>query len=197
MTKGLERRAYCSQAAEYKKAPKPSQNPNVEHRDNPGMDRFECQGKLNVRIKQDQRIPSNTSVRVMMSHACKHVKYYSVSTPEEALKYIESRLNDVPSQIYSTVARKWPQVTQAQVYSAWVRLSERMWKRDDSPIISSWKFLNQSPDDVDLWDVASPEGVITLCWGVKRVAEYIKDIVVEIGMDATCKNFIIIFLSQF
>lgn len=43
------------------------------------MDRFECNGKLNLHLKPHKRFEGRSQVRLTMSHACKHIKYYHIN----------------------------------------------------------------------------------------------------------------------
>jgi hypothetical protein len=80
---GICRRFHCSQAKAYKKPPRPSSNPNAKRRDNPGRDRFDCNGKLLIRCRTTPYREDLTEIHVSLMHDCQHEPYSEVSIPEE------------------------------------------------------------------------------------------------------------------
>ena len=65
-------------------------------------------------------------------------------------------------------------------------MSETLWKRDQYQLPSAEILLKEYSDDIDVFDIPVADGVEQLCWGMKRVASWLKGMVVEIGIDATC-----------
>lgn len=117
--------------------------------------------------------------------------------PEEAATLIRDNLHQSPTALYETLAKQWKNLTQAQVYAAWSRKSEALWKQNDDPIVSLKRLPGGWPVDVDIFDLAVPNGVTAIAWGVKQVANQIKNIVVEIALDATCMPVSYLFSAPY
>lgn len=151
------------------------------------MDRFECNGQLNIRIKpsEDGRHP-HTLVHVTLKHERKHVGYYDVSMPPEAVDMIRNFLSVSPTEIAAKVTSAHPHLVPKQVYRFWTKLSVELWQHDADPSKSIEILLDQHPD-TDLWHLVVPEGVTAVAWGMKAIAERIAGSVVEIAVDATCQ----------
>jgi hypothetical protein len=115
--------------------------------------------------------------------------------PPEALSYIKAQLHLTPGIIASQLAETFPDLTQAQVYAAWSRLSETYWKKDEDPFISASQLLREDVRGVDLWDLQVPDGVTAIAWGCRRISNKIGAKVLEIGLDATCEFFSLTFGS--
>ena len=111
--------------------------------------------------------------------------------PVEALEMIRHDVEDAtPNMLVSKVWRHFKNVSRQQVYNAWAKLSEGLWKHDSDQITSARLLLKEYLDDIDLFEDVIPEpGVQQLCFALKRVLLGLKDKVVEIGMDATCNFF--------
>lgn len=184
---GIERRFHCSQAADFKKRSRAKNDPNIKNRQNPGMDRFACRGRLNVWcLADDERL----EVRVKLTHECQHVPYTSVALPEEASEYILANLNFTPTVLYEGLAKTWPALTQGQVYATWMRKLEGLWKKDNDPTASVHSLFHAWSNDIDIFELSLPKGVTAIAWGVKSIATQISNRVVEVAMDATCKYII-------
>lgn len=57
--------------------------------------------------------------------------------------------------------------------------------------VSAKMLLAEYGDDIDIFEPADiPDGVEMLAWGMKRITEPLKGKVVEIGMDATCEEYL-------
>jgi hypothetical protein len=68
-----------------------------------------------------------------------------------------------------------------------MEMSEGLWKRDRTQLPSAKMLLEEFGEDVEVFDIDIPEGVEQLAWGMKKIAEPLREKVVEIGIDATCK----------
>lgn len=109
--------------------------------------------------------------------------------PSAALDFIRDNLEDsTPVSLTPRVRKKFPAVSAAQVHKAWTTMSETMWKRAFEPLESARKLLTEFQDDVEVLHLEAAEGVVQLAWVMKRIAKPLKS-VVEIAMDATCKQF--------
>jgi hypothetical protein len=179
---------WCSQAATHAKAPKPSQNPEVKRRETSGMDRFDCKGALTIRIKPHLWADNLHLITIMIQHEEAHVRYLDISMPAEAFEYIKSQLHLTPGLIASQLAETFPELTQAQVYAAWSRLSEAYWKKDENPLVSARKLLEEDTRGVNIWELEVPEGVTAIAWGCQKISQKIGAQVLEIGLDATCES---------
>jgi hypothetical protein len=63
-----------------------------------------------------------------------------------------------------------------------------LWKRDEDPIISIKSLLPEWDGDVDIFDLAVPNEVTAIAWGIKRIARHVSGMVVEVALDATCQS---------
>jgi hypothetical protein len=128
-------------------------------------------------------------VRVTIFHGCKHEHYTDVSMPVEALEFIHDNIDLTPTLLFSKITENWPDVERNQVYSAWSRKAEGLWKNDDDPVASVTALLKKWEGDADVFNLTLDEGVIGIAWGIKQVAKRLKGMIVEIAIDATCKYF--------
>jgi hypothetical protein len=87
------------------------------------------------------------------------------------------------------IQQQWNNVTSSQIYSVWAKMSEAIWKRNPDQLSSAKELLEEYPDDVEVFrDITPPDGVQQLCFGLKRILHGLRGKIVEIGLDATCKN---------
>jgi hypothetical protein len=110
--------------------------------------------------------------------------------PPEALQIIQEQAEWLtPGAMAAKIQSAYPQVTTSQIHAAWREQSKTYWRRDDDQLTSARKLLAEYGEDVDIFEpVGVPEGVEILAWGMKQIAEPLRRKVVEIGMDATCKQ---------
>jgi len=188
---------WCCQSKKHAKAPKAVINPDAKQRDTLGLDRFLCDGTLLISVRAHPRLDNHYLIALTFKHKQGHVQYLDVSMPQEALTYIKNQLRSTPGLIASQLVTQFPHLTQSQVYSAWTRLSEAYWKRDEDAIVSVRKLLLEDKHGVDFWELEVPEGVTSIAWGCRRVSKKIGSTTVEIGLDATCKLHQIPPLSAF
>lgn len=153
------------------------------------MKRFKCDSSLVITSKNllgkknDIRL-----VSVKLKHMARHLPYEKVDFPEEAARLIRDNLEfATPSRLVNQIQTLYPDTTADQVYTAWRRMSETLWKRDEQQIASAKVLLAEYPDEVDVFDVDSPEGVEQLCWGMKKIGDRLRGHIVEVGLDATCE----------
>ena len=69
-------------------------------------------------------------------------------------------------------------------------MNEMLWKRDKMQMPLAKLLLEELKDEVDLFDIKSPEGVEQVAWGIKPILRKLQDEVVEIGIDVTCEYLI-------
>lgn len=183
---GHQTRLWCSQDADHKKAAKPSTKEAAKHRDTLGMKRYHCQSRLTIRYHTE---PKRTYTEIILHHHVCHVHYLDVSMPPEAKSMIEGQAEwATPSSLAAHVRQAYPQVSRDQIYRAWRELSEVHWRRDSDQIKSTTMLLKEFSDEVDIFELKNlPENVEAVAWGMKKIAGLLKDKIVEIGMDATCK----------
>ncbi len=188
MKTGHKTRLFCSGNEDRKAKPHLSKNPKAQRRDNVGQQCFPCKSRLIVTCRElsiGQRL-----VRVYYRHVQPHRHYYNVEMPPAALAIIRENLEySKPNELVTRIQALWDQVSTEQVYSAWARMSETIWKRDKDQLTSARILLKEFPSEVDLFeDVVPPEGVEQLCFGMKRILHGLKGKIVEIEADATCKK---------
>jgi len=113
--------------------------------------------------------------------------------PPEAMQIIEEQVAWMtPSAMATKIRLGYPHVTTAQIYNAWRAHSETHWRRDDLQLPSARKLLAEFNDEVDIFELQNiPEGVEVLAWGMAKIAESLKGLVVEVGTDATCESEIL------
>jgi len=123
-----------------------------------------------------------------------HIPYLHVSMPAGAAEIIRYNLEWArPSDLVTQVQMVYPSVTSKQIHRAWRRMSEELWKRDDDPIISAERLLQEfqeSPSSgVQLLKLDGiPEDVEILAFAFPRVINALQSEdskIKEIGMDAT------------
>jgi hypothetical protein len=182
---GYNTRFYCCQDADHKKKIKKSIKENVKHRDNLGMDRFSCDSHLSITIQLVGT--SRQAITVRLEHGTHHVPYYDVALLDEVATMIKENLHLIPSILAQTIQKKYPQVTAQQVYRTWAVFSETQWKRNDNQYTSAETLLHEMENDVDIFPIEAPSGVTALAWGVHKLAELVKQEVVEVAIDATCE----------
>lgn len=185
---GHSTRYFCSQDAGRKKAAKPSVKPGVVHRHHEGMPRFDCNSSLRVSIQTPPRQPETCIVTVRLSHDVRHVHYYDVALPDGAAEIIRHSIEySLPSQLVPEVQATYPNVSPKQVHRAWSTMSQIMWRRAKNQLESAKKLMEEFGEDVKVLDVTVSEGVEILAISFPKINAALKDKVVEIGLDATCK----------
>ncbi len=152
------------------------------------MKRFPCAGSLNIACRLTTE--GKKLIRIYLQHKKAHDHYYNVSMPEAALRIIRDNLAIVrPSDLVTTIQQRWDNITASQIYSAWAKMSETIWKRCPEQLPSARALLDEYPDNIEEFkEITPPEGVEQLCFGLKRVLNGLRGKVVEIGLDATCKT---------
>ncbi|KAL0574775.1 hypothetical protein V5O48_007186 [Marasmius crinis-equi] len=167
-----------------KKKSKMVQDPE-DQRDTLGMKRYDCKSRLIITARM---VDFQMEVFIRMDHHDAHFVYKDVSMPETALEYIRDHLQFKPNDLVKALRPDYRNIASAQVYSAWLRLSEILWKRDSDQMKSALCLLKEleKAGDVDVFDSTSVDGITQLAWGMKKVAQSMKGCtVVEIGIDAT------------
>ena len=119
----------------------------------------------------------------------RHLPYYDVSLPPEAAALIRENLEWIcPSEIAKKVQSTYPSVTTNQVHTAWMTISETLWKRGTQQIPSTRTLLGELQDDVAILDLLDVNGVEHVAWVMKKIALPLQGQIVKIGMDATCER---------
>lgn len=192
MVTGWKTRYRCCQDINCKEESRSGANPDAKRRDNVGMKRFKCDSFLTITSKNLRGKDDDTRlVSVNLRHAVQHVSYEDVSFTEEAMAIIRDNLEfGTPGRLVQEIQAAHPNITANQIYTAWQRESETLWKRDGDQITSAKALLTEYPDEVDIFEVDSPEGVQQFCWGMKKICQHLRGKIVEIGLDATCKQSI-------
>ena len=129
------------------------------------------------------------TVTLWLEHHQRHTPYYDVSlTPEAAAMIREDLEWTSPSEMAKKVQATYPAVSANQVHKAWTTMSETLWKRDVEQLPSVKTLLREYKDDVDVLDIPVADGVEQVAWLMKKIAGPLNGKIVEIGIDATCKN---------
>ena len=128
---------------------------------------------------------------VYLQHHIKHVLYFNVGMPPEALEMIQEDVEwSTPAAMAGKIQSKYPQVMTKQIHATWREISQTYWHHDGAQLPSAKKLLAKYGDDIDIFKpVGIPDGVEILTWGMKWIAEPLRGNVVEIGIDATCELY--------
>ncbi|KAL0578322.1 hypothetical protein V5O48_003669 [Marasmius crinis-equi] len=175
---------WCSQDQARKKKSKKVQDLE-DQRDTLGMKRYDCKSRLIITARM---VDFQMEVFIHMDHHDAHLVYKDVSMPKTALEYIRDHLQFKPNDLVKALRPDYRNITSAQVYLAWLRLSEILWKRDSDQMKSALCLLKEleKAGDVDVFNSTSVDGITQLAWGMKKVAQSMKGCtVVKIGIDAT------------
>jgi hypothetical protein len=187
---GHKTRLWCCQDLARKKKSKVSLKPNAINRDTVGMCRYDCKSSLTVICRASSMIGSASGehiILIKLQHHENHIPYYNVSMPDGASDIIRESLEwSTPVSLVPKIQALYPNVSAKQVHSAWSEMSETLWRREEDQLLSAEKLLVEYPDEVDVLEVPKVDGVEQLCWGMKRIVQQLKGMVVEIGIDATC-----------
>jgi len=193
---GCHKRLRCCQDSIHKTKSQAGRVPGVKTRDTLGMDRYPCNGHLDILIiplpvdHQMWEAPCHT-IRITLQHAIQHKTYEDISMPEAALGLIRDYVFSPPSLITAELQKYWPSISSKQVHDAWSHLTADLWKLDENQITSARKLLEKLGDQVDTWDLDVPEGVVAIGWGMRGIAGKLKDRIVEIALDATCECIVL------
>ncbi|KAL0563702.1 hypothetical protein V5O48_018363 [Marasmius crinis-equi] len=182
---GHKTRYWCSQDKDHKQKSRPSQDPKAIHRTNLGMKRFSCRSRLTITART---VADHVEISIRMEHHEAHLVYVDVAIPVATVEYITDHLEFKPHDLFKALRTEHNTLTSDQVYSAWLRLSEVLWRRDDNQMVSARKLLKEleTAGEVDVFNTVSVDGIEQLAWGMKKLAKELTGIgVVEIGIDAT------------
>ena len=153
------------------------------------MKRYPCQSQLTIWCRESVNANGPiATVTILLHHHVKHVQYIDVALPDGAAELIRSNVEWLtPVAMVAQVQAAYPNVTAAQIHSAWMDMSQLFWRRDDMQLPSTNKLLKEHGDDVDIFTpFGVPDGVEMLCWGMKRIISRLKGKIFEVGVDATC-----------
>ena len=190
LVKGHKTRYWCCQDKDRKSKSRPSQREGAKHRDTLGMHHYECKSKLNISYQIISRGTENThTMTIWLEHHKRHPPYYDVTLPLEAVETIREELEwTTPGEMARRIQIAYPVVSAKQVHKAWTTMSETLWKRDAEQISSARALLTEYKDDVDVLTIPATDGVEQVAWVMKKVMSPLRGKIVEIGIDATCKQ---------
>jgi hypothetical protein len=152
------------------------------------MQRFDCNSRACVSARAAASDPTKTVVSINFYHEVQHKPYYDVSMPARATQIIRENMGHCrPVDLVPIIQAEFPNITAAQIYAAWIKLSEEIWKRADNQIESAMQLLQELGDEVEIERTKLDDGVEQLCWTMKKIAGTLGKGVVEIALDATCK----------
>lgn len=124
-----------------------------------------------------------------LNHGVRHLHYFNVDLPDGAAEIIRHSIeHSLPSQLVPEVQATYPKVSAKQVHRAWSTMSQIMWRRAENQLESAQKLMEEFGDDVKVLNVTVSEGVEILAISFPKINAALKDKVVEIGLDATCKS---------
>ena len=109
--------------------------------------------------------------------------------PSEAIEMIRENLDwTCPNDVAKKVQMAYPAVSANQVYKAWTMMSETLWKRSQEQLPSVRALLSDFKGEVDTLSLPEMDGVEQIAWVMKKVILPLRDSIVEVGIDATCKQ---------
>jgi hypothetical protein len=115
--------------------------------------------------------------------------YYNVALPPGASQIIHENLEwSTPVSMTPRVQAMYLHIMGKQIHTAWTQMSETLWRRDKEQLPSAETLLREFGDDIDVFNIEAEKGVQQLCWGMKKIRERLRGKVVEIRIDATCKQ---------
>lgn len=190
LVNGYKTRHWCCQDKDRKQQCRPSQRVGAKQRDTLGMHRYECKSKLNISCRSNLSRGENTrTITIWLEHQKKHVPYYDVALPLEAVETIREDLEwTTPSEMARKIQVAYPVVSAKQVHKAWTTMSEMLWKRDPEQMLSARTLLKEYETDVDVLTIPAMDGIEQVAWVMRKVMDALKGKIVEIGIDATCKR---------
>ncbi len=157
------------------------------------MPRFPCKSSLVIVCKRANHLSLDEKqlVTIRLKHACPHTHYFNVDLPPEAADIIREGLEwSTPNEMTVTRVQhrsSYPNVTAAPIHSAWTRMSDVLWKRNQYQSPSAKILRSEFGDQIEVLDCDPAEGVEQLAWGMCLIVEQLRGKVVEIGVDATCE----------
>jgi hypothetical protein len=179
------------------------EKPDAKLRDGNCMARWSCQSRMKICCSDS----GNSNILVVrLFHKLphydiqgKHTPYENVAMPGGAEAIIRENLEwSTPSNLVPQVQALFKHVTSKQIHHAWRRMSEEVWKRQENQMNSArqllqdfqaqgaeTKLLEFGPSEV-------PEGVEILAFSFPKVISSLqqgRNVIEEIGLDATCKYF--------
>jgi hypothetical protein len=185
---------WCCQDASRKQKSRLSQREGAKHRDTLGMCRYECKSKLNISCRATIGSGKGTYlITIWLEHHKQHTPYYDVSLPPEAAEMIRENLDwTCPNDVVKQVQMAYPTVSASQIYKAWTTMSETLWKRSQEQLPSVRALLGDFKGEVDTLSLPEIEGVEQIAWVMKKVVAPLQNMIVEVGIDATCKQILAI-----
>jgi hypothetical protein len=129
------------------------------------MHRYDCESHLTV-ICRDAIGEENMDhvITNILCHYDNHVPYYDVDMPEGASDIIRESLEwTTPVVLVPRIQALYPNVSANQVHAAWTKMSETLWRKDEQQLLSAEKLLVECPDDVDVFEVPTVDGIEQLC----------------------------------
>ncbi|KAJ7600229.1 hypothetical protein C8J56DRAFT_879955 [Mycena floridula] len=177
-TSGLSCRMWCCQDEARKQKEHRSTKEGAKQHDNVGMHRFHCQSQLNISCLDNAR--GGKTICINLQHAPAHQHYYHVAMPEAALAIIHDRVeHSTPSELIGLIQPQFPNVSAAQIYTAWSRMSETVWKWHEDQLQSARELLKDYPNNIDLFEDVGTDGVEQLCFGLKHILEGMRGKIIQ------------------
>lgn len=180
-------RYYCSQDKEHEKESKKKQN--AANRDRTKMKRFECDGDLYMKADTESQ------QLYIRWHHHKHAPYVDVRTQDAVKAYIDEHLDGSTAEklfadICANSELESTNLTQAQVYSWWRKLSERLWLLDNDQISSALKHIDKHTrlGEVEAINISSINGVCGIGFSINSALRNFASITTEVGIDGTYKT---------
>ncbi|THU89691.1 hypothetical protein K435DRAFT_760822 [Dendrothele bispora CBS 962.96] len=186
---GHRTRYQCCQDETSRKKSKPSTRPGAVPRDRVGMDRFDCSSRATISSRTFTRDQTKTLISIHFHHEKHHIPYYDVSMPQRVTDIIHENMGHcTPNNLVPLIQAEFPNITSAQVYSAWIKLSEELWKHAENPLESAKQLLEELRDEVEVVHTKVADGVEQLCWVLKKITGPLGKGVVEVALDATYRT---------
>jgi hypothetical protein len=92
------------------------------------------------------------NVSIQLEHHTNHVHYVNIAMPPGAAEIICENVEWLtPVAMVTKVQVAYPDVTAAQIHTAWMEMSQIFWRCDNLQLPSAEKLLHEYGDDVDVF----------------------------------------------
>ncbi|KAG6848311.1 hypothetical protein H0H93_001313, partial [Arthromyces matolae] len=195
---------YCAQLECEKKKQKEKETDPKKQRARMYMDRFPCNGYFRVTMTDERP----NEARVRLTHHRTHCPYVDITVDTETVNLVKSMKNMTPSKvcivamlyvfdtenehkIWDEVIRgKKTELTEKQIYAAWMRENEGEWRLADDQVKSAIRLLEKLEvgEKVDVIPLAQEDGMNTIAFALREILDRYGDEIEELAMDSTWKT---------
>jgi hypothetical protein len=153
------------------------------------MKRFDCCGEINVTINLETKIAS-----VNVIHKILHELPKEANVSQHVKDFITENIDLLPREIYARLVENGLDlgIRQNQIYFWWTKLGEHRFKRDSNAFQSAKTLLKEN-DCTIILETDLPVQAIAFETGLYQMLIKNGILINEVGIDATCKLYYILF----